>query len=40
LTKHQELGVDESESVNDDFALHGLDRINDDGNGAGVQLLE
>ncbi len=34
LTKHQRLWVDEPEGIDDDLALHGLDRIHDDGNGA------
>jgi hypothetical protein len=40
LAHHQELWVDESEGIDDDFALDRLDRVNDDGDGAGVQLLE
>jgi hypothetical protein len=34
------LGVDEAESIDDDFALDGLDGVNDDGDGAGGELLE
>ena len=40
LTQHQRLGVDESESVNDDLSLDGLYRIYNDGDSAGGQLLE
>jgi hypothetical protein len=40
LTQHQKLGVDETESIDDDLALDGLDRVNDDGDCTGVQLLE
>lgn len=32
LAHHERLGVDESEGVDHDFAFHGLDWINDDGN--------
>lgn len=40
LPKHQKLRVYESESVNDDFALDGLDGVDDDSYSTGVQLLE
>ena len=40
LAHEQELGVDEAEGVNDDLALHGLDRVHHDGNGAVVQRLK
>ena len=40
LAHEQELWVDESEGVNDDLALHGLDRVNHDGNGTVVQRLK
>jgi hypothetical protein len=40
LTHHESLGIDESESVDDDFALDGLDGVDDDGDGAWGQLLE
>lgn len=40
LTKHERLGVDEAEGVNDDLALDGLDGVDDDGDGARGQLLE
>ena len=33
LSQHQRLWVDESESINNDLALHGLYGIDDDGNG-------
>ena len=32
LVAHHHVGVDESEGVDDDFALHRLDGINHDGN--------
>jgi len=34
------LRVDEAEGVNDDLALDGLDRVNDDGDSAWCELLE
>ena len=40
LAKHERLGVDESESINDDLALHRLNGINDDGDGSGCKLFE
>jgi hypothetical protein len=40
LTEHQGLRVDEAEGINDDLALDGLDRIDDDGDGAGRKLFE
>ena len=40
LAHHEKLRVDESEGVNDDLALDGLDGVNDDGDGARVKLLE
>jgi hypothetical protein len=40
LAKHQKLGVDKSEGVNNDFALDGLNGVDDDSHGTGVQLLE
>ena len=40
LAHEQELWVDESEGVNDDLALHGLDRVNHDGHGTVVQRLK
>ena len=38
LKKHGR--VDQAERVNHDFTLHGLDGVDDDGNGADVQSLE
>lgn len=35
LTQHQGLRVDQAEGVDDDLALDGLYRIDDDGDGAG-----
>ena len=32
--------IDQPERVDDDLALHGLDRVDDDGDGAAVELLE
>ena len=32
--------ANETESVDDDFALHGLDRVNDNGNRTTIQLFE
>lgn len=40
LAKHQGLGVDQSERVDDDLALDGLDGIDDYRDGAGCELLE
>lgn len=40
VAHHKSLGVDEAESIDDDFALDGLDGVNDDGDGAGCELLE
>ena len=40
LSEHESLGVDKAESINDDLALDGLDRIDDDGDGAWCELLE
>lgn len=34
------VGIDEAESIDDDFALDGLDRINDDGYGTRLERLE
>lgn len=34
------LRVDKAESIYDDFALHRLDRVNDDSHGTRVQGLE
>ena len=40
LAQHECLRVDEAEGVDDNFALDGLDRVDDDGDGAGRELLE
>ena len=40
LSKHECLRVDETESVDDDFALDGLDRVDDHSDSAGCELLE
>ena len=40
LPEHHELGVDEAEAVDDDLALDGLDGIDDQSDGAGIQRLE
>lgn len=40
LAQHQGLRVYEAEGVDDDFSLDGLDGVDDDGNGAGGELLE
>lgn len=40
LTQHEGLWVDEAESINDDLALDGLNRIDDNGDGARSELLK
>jgi hypothetical protein len=40
LAHDNSLGLNETESINDDLALHRLDGINDNGDGAGSELLE
>ena len=40
VAHHERLRVDEAEGVDDDFALDGLDGVDDDGDGARGQLLE
>jgi len=40
LSEHESLRVDEAEGVDDDLALDGLDRVNDDGDGARCELFE
>lgn len=40
LTEHKCLWVDEAESINDDFALYGLNGVNDDSDGARGELFE
>jgi len=37
---HEHLRVDQTESVDDDLSLDGLDRIDNDGNGSRVELFE
>jgi len=37
---HEHLRVDQSESINDDLSLDGLDRIDDDRDGSRVELFE
>ena len=40
VAHHEGLRVYEAEGVDDDFALDGLDGVDDDGDGAGGELLE
>jgi hypothetical protein len=40
VAHHEGLRVDETEGIDDDFALDGLDGVDYDGNGAGCELLE
>lgn len=40
LAHHEQLRVDQSEGVNHNLALDGLNRVDDDGHGARVKLLE
>jgi len=40
LTEDDGVGIDEPECVNDDFAFDGLDGVDDDGDGAWVELFE
>jgi len=40
LAKHQRLGIDESERIDYDLPLDGLDGVDYDGDSAGRQLLE
>ena len=40
LAEHEGLWIDEAEGVDDDFAFDGLDGVDDDGDGAGGELLE
>ncbi len=37
---YNSLGLNETESVNDDFAFDGLNGVDDNGDGAGVKGLE
>ena len=40
LTKHKRLRVDESESIDDNLSLDGLNGINNNGNSSRRQLFE
>ena len=40
LSEHEGLGVYEAEGIDDDFSFDGLDGIDDDGDGAGGELLK
>lgn len=40
LTKHKRLRVDESESIDDNLSLDGLNGINNNGNSSWCQLFE
>lgn len=40
VAHHEGLRVDEAEGIDDDFALDRLDGVDDDGDGAGCELLE
>lgn len=40
VAHHEGLGVDEAEGVDDNLALDRLDGVDDDGDGAGVELLK
>jgi len=40
LTKHKRLRVDESESIDDNLSLDGLNGINNNGNSSRCQLFE
>lgn len=40
LAEHERLWVDESESINDDLALHRLYRVDDHGDGSRSELFE
>jgi hypothetical protein len=40
VAHHEGLRVDEAESVDDDLALDRLDGVDDDGDGAGRELLK
>lgn len=40
LTEHERLRIDEAEGVDDDFSFHRLNGVDDDGDGAGGELLE
>lgn len=40
LTQHEGLRVDQTEGIDDNLALDGLNGIDDNGDSAGCQLLE
>jgi hypothetical protein len=40
VTHHKRLRVYQAEGIDDDFALHGLDGVDDDCDGARSELLE
>lgn len=40
LAEHEGLRVDEAERIDDDFALNGLDGVDDDGDGTGGEVFE
>lgn len=40
LAHNDSLGLDKTESIDDDLTLDGLNGIDDDGDGAGCQLLK
>lgn len=40
LSQHERLWIDESESIDDNFTLYGLDRIYHYSNSSGRQLFE
>mmetsp|Transcript_59061 Transcript_59061/g.103359 ORF Transcript_59061/g.103359 Transcript_59061/m.103359 type:complete len:273 (+) Transcript_59061:351-1169(+) len=40
LSEHHSLLANEPKAINDDLALHGLDRVHDDPDGPWIQLLE
>ncbi len=40
LSSHDLMRIDGSECVDDDFTTNGLDGVDDDGYGAGVELFE
>ena len=40
VAHHERLWVDEAEGIDDDLALYGLDGVDDNGDGAGRELLE
>ena len=40
LAQHERLWIDKSEGINHNLAFHGLDRVNDDGDGSRCKLFE